>query len=306
MKTRERKSIIKVRGGFSESIGIPYCTVEMQYEEFDNRTRMLISNTLFDALEYYLNTMEDHYRNYYNLNGNINVGHLFSKAILSGVFNRSTVIEDGYIFQWKGVFEDIENVITNAPYNEVLDMLWYINDWINENYISNINRFDEAFNKLFETEYVGYRFVDGKIVAITDQCEIDEIEQACHVPYNGCKAHIEKAVGFLADREHKDYKNCIKESISAVESVCRVITGAKNATLGDALKILESECNLKGQLKSAFEKLYAYTNNDKGGIRHAEGLFVSDVSFEEAKFMLVSCSAFVNYLIAEYGKVKKD
>ena len=306
MKTRERKSIIKVRGGFSESIGIPYCTVEMQYEEFDNRTRMLISNTLFDALEYYLNTVEDHYKNYYNLNGNINVGHLFSKAILSGVFNRSTVIEDGYTFQWKGVFEDIENVITNAPYNEVLDMLWYINDWINENYILNINRFDEAFNKLFETEYVGYRFVDGKIVAITDQCEINEIEQACHVPYNGCKAHIEKAVGFLADREHKDYKNCIKESISAVESICQIIVENEKATLGAAIKKLKSNgINIHPALETAFSKLFGYTS-DEGGIRHAEGLFVSEVSFEEAKFILVSCSAFVNYLIAEYGKVKKD
>ena len=51
--------------------------------------------------------------------------------------------------------------------------------------------------------------------------------------------------------------------------------------------------------------LFGYTS-DEGGIRHAEGLFVSEVSFEEAKFMLVSCSAFVNYLISEYGKIKRD
>ena len=29
-----------------------------------------------------------------------------------------------------------------------------------------------------------------------------------------------------------------------------------------------------------------------------------NVTFEEAKYMLVSCCAFVNYLIAEYGKIK--
>ena len=101
-------------------------------------------------------------------------------------------------------------------------------------------------------------------------------------------------------------KSAIKESISAVESICCIIAKKTNASLGDALKTLESKRNLKGQLKSAFEKLYNYTNSDKGGIRHAEGLFVSEVSFEEAKFMLVSCSAFVNYLIAEYGKIEKD
>ena len=32
----------------------------------------------------------------------------------------------------------------------------------------------------------------------------------------------------------------------------------------------------------------------------------NEVSFEEAKFMLVSCSAFVNYLISEYGKINGD
>lgn len=57
-------------------------------------------------------------------------------------------------------------------------------------------------------------------------------------------------------------------------------------------------------MESAFSKLYGYTS-DEGGIRHAEGLFVREVSFDEAKFMLVSCSAFVNYLIAEYSKITK-
>lgn len=96
--------------------------------------------------------------------------------------------------------------------------------------------------------------MDGKIVAITDKCEIEEIEQACNVPYSGCKAHIEKAVGFLADREHKDYKNCIKESISAVESICQIIVGDDNATLGGALKKLKDNgINIHAAMESAFQ-----------------------------------------------------
>jgi len=44
--------------------------------------------------------------------------------------------------------------------------------------------------------------------------------------------------------------------------------------------------------------LYGYTS-DSGGIRHA--LSDEDVTptFEDAKFMLVSCSAFINYLKAK-------
>jgi hypothetical protein len=55
-------------------------------------------------------------------------------------------------------------------------------------------------------------------------------------------------------------------------------------------------------LKVAFDKLYAYTN-DKNGIRHAT---MSDeiVSIDEAKFMLVSCCAFVTYLISKQSQLK--
>lgn len=49
---------------------------------------------------------------------------------------------------------------------------------------------------------------------------------------------------------------------------------------------------------SIFEKLYAYTCQPDNGIRHAlmdeDGKYV--LGQEEAMFMLVSCSAFLNYL----------
>ena len=145
-------------------------------------------------------------------------------------------------------------------------------------------------------------FVSGQIIAITDRQEIGEIEEACRNPYEGCRSHLKKAIIILADRDNKDYKNCIKESICAVESICQVITKNDKATLGQALKSLkDSGLKIHPALEAAFSKLYGYTS-DEGGIRHCEGMFESDVSFEEAKFMLVSCSAFVNYLIAESGK----
>lgn len=53
-------------------------------------------------------------------------------------------------------------------------------------------------------------------------------------------------------------------------------------------------------LKGAFEKLYGYTSSAKG-IRHAL-LDEPNLGFEDAKFMLVSCSAFVNYLKSKAAK----
>ena len=302
MRENKRVSMIKVRGGFSDISGVSPSNTLMQYEDFDDKTRVFISNALFDLLvDFFEGPLSIHYRDH-NVWG-ASASNDFCKKILSDVFGEKNRLKQGYTYQWRDIFSRIDDVIDGADYNEVLDIVWYICDWIFVNYSWHNDIPQQVINDLFEKEYVGYRFINRKIVAITDKTEISEIEKACNSEFDGCKAHIQKAVGFLSDRESKDYKNCIKESISAVESICQIITDDDNATLGEALKKLEDRgTKIHPAIKSAFSKLYGYTS-DEGGIRHAEGLFVSDVTFEDAKFMLVSCSAFVNYLIAEFGKI---
>ena len=296
----KRRSMIAVRNGFSDEKGICEINHQIQTIEFDDRSRMIISNCLFNFLEACFGT-----NNGLSRYDSEKLSHLFSKALLSEVFLTRTAIGEGQVFNWRIVFDNVHNVIENAPYNEVLDIIWFIGNWIHRQISKMSVLYYRLMNDTFETECIGYRFVDGRIVEITDSEEIQAIEEATNSRFDGCRTHLSNAVGFLADREKKDYKNCIKESISAVESICMVITQNEHATLGDALKILEKKRGLQGPLKTAFEKLYAYTN-DKGGVRHADGLFVSQATFEEAKFMLVCCSAFVNYLIAEYGKINGD
>ena len=94
-----------------------------------------------------------------------------------------------------------------------------------------------------------------------------------------------------------DYRNSIKESISAVEAYCREKTG--ESTLGKALSSMESKGFVfPKMLKTAFVNLYTYTNQPDTGIRHAlmdeDGKYVPGQ--EEALFMLVSCCSFLNYL----------
>ncbi len=69
-----------------------------------------------------------------------------------------------------------------------------------------------------------------------------------------------------------------------------------------ALKILEENVGLHPALKKAFNNLYGYTSDAKG-IRHAL-LEEAELYPEDAKFMLVSCSAFVNYLVSKISKKK--
>lgn len=160
------------------------------------------------------------------------------------------------------------------------------------------DKFISACNNFLEKENSAYRFVDGKIAEISSSEEISEIEDAISksTPYYGVKQHLSSAISLLSDRVNPDYRNSIKESISAVESLCKTVSGQEKATLGAALKTLESKGLMHPALKSAFSSLYGYTN-DSGGIRHAL-MEENSLTSADARFMLISCSAFINYVIA--------
>ena len=157
-----------------------------------------------------------------------------------------------------------------------------------------VDTFVELLNSTFKRLHYAYRIVDDQIVEITDEEEINAIEAAISQT-STIRTHLSNALKQISDRSNPDYRNSIKESISAVEALCREITGEN--TLGTALNKLEkSGIVIPTSLKSGFDKLYAYTNNSSTGIRHA--LMDDDnlPTFDEAKFMIVICSAFINYI----------
>ena len=293
MERNKRKSMIKVRGGFSEKIGLSTCTIKMQTNEFDDRTRSLIGNHLYDVLSVvfsYASTIGiSRYLNPSRQSPLQAMSSDFCKDVLSEVLNVSVHLPSNKFYNWEVNYDRFAEIISSAPYNEVLDFLWYVCHWIATHTTSTsfVHEIYNGFNQLFEKEYVGYRFVAGEITPITNSLEIQEIEQACQIPFEGAHVQLQKALGFLSDREHPDYKNSIKESISAVESVCKVIANKPKAELGDALKALIAEgYPIQGALKTGILALYGYTC-EAGGIRHAERETESTVTFEEAKFMMV-------------------
>ncbi len=86
----------------------------------------------------------------------------------------------------------------------------------------------------------------------------------------------------------------ISFAIIAVESLCAHITD-KKPELGKLLGKLEDKVTLHPALKLAFEKLYAFSS-DEGGIRHALEEDSIPIDFHDAKFMMIACSAFINYV----------
>ena len=151
---------------------------------------------------------------------------------------------------------------------------------------------------LLGTGTFGYRFVAGHLADVTSREELTMIEEAARDSrFAGVSAHIDRALELYADRENPDYRNSIKESISAVESMARLVSGSEKATLGDALKTIEKNGHLHPALKEGFLKLYGYTS-DEQGIRHAM-LDEPNLTAADARYFLVSCSSFVNYLKAQ-------
>jgi hypothetical protein len=160
--------------------------------------------------------------------------------------------------------------------------------------------FTKACNLVMTREMAGYRFVDALISPIVDEVEISEIETALGKSQRPVAQHLAASLEFLSDRRNPNYRKSADEAILSVEAAARELCGDGKATLGQALKALRID--LHPVLKSVFDKLYGYTS-DESGIRHALSDDGRELDQADARYMLISCSAFVNYLRV---KAKKE
>ena len=183
--------------------------------------------------------------------------------------------------KWYEIYDLIENTLENYP-----------NYYVQPNF-----KFIDDINNTLENEKAAYRIIQNQITEITSEQEIKSIEEALEKShsYSGVQQHLNQALKLMSDRQNPDYRNSIKESISAVESICKIITKNDKASLGQALKLIEDKYGLHEALKKSLSQLYGYTS-DGDGIRHAM-LEESNLSYIDAKFMLVACTNFINYLI---------
>ena len=206
------------------------------------------------------------------------------------------------------VFEELLTR-SNLPWNRVLDLVEYVCKWISVNAADRpylailLNEFESSINNEFDRLDYGYRIVNHCIVDITSDVEMDTINEALSSSKDNVREHLQRAIGHYSARPNPDVRNSIKESISAVEAVCRELTG--DETLGKALKHLEENgIVIHKMLMDQFTKFYVYTNDSDSGIRHAlmddEGTYIP--SKDEAYYMIVTCCAFVNYLRRKVGK----
>ena len=199
------------------------------------------------------------------------------------------------------VLNMLEGVFRNGEYHEVLDVIefvasnfTYVEDFFEPNVY--VDLFKE-YNRLFEQEYVGYRFINDKIVRITNKDEIQSINEAMRSPYDAVNEHLCKAVSYISESGNQDFANSIKESVTALETLCSILTGNSSATLGKTIKSMSG--SIHPLLIEAVLKLYGFAS-DEPGIRHGSAKTSTVFGFDESKMILVICSAITNYLISIY------
>lgn len=153
-------------------------------------------------------------------------------------------------------------------------------------------------NALFQEDGIGWSLNDRSELyrqvpkALAKRIEATESELTDK--FQTARVHYQKAVTFL--HQHPiDEANSIKEIVSALESVSRILF-PKATTLGDAVKLMRKDSKYAPHLIDALEKVYAYSNSTPfvrhGHVKSAQPLL------PEAELALFVGTAYIRYLIA--------
>lgn len=243
---------------FSERYGYkPARTALGQYESMDERLRVEIWNLLFGGLESmkFVSILDD----------------LTNTPITPGFPSITPDYAAYKKLEWNEVYDLVESCMLSKKSAAT-----------NKYERNSFQRYVGRFNSMLAEEGSAYRLLNGTIVPIIGEQEIAEVEKASE-----SSEHTRKAIGLLANREHPDPENVIKESVSAVEYAVREATGL------DIERGLE-KLAIHSQLAQAWKNMYNWAS-DEPGVRHAKPE-PSEVGMAEARYVLVAASAFVNYL----------
>ena len=274
---------------FSERYGYKPIREIIQKESMDDD----LKNGLWNVLHSYIWNRIEHGRNQSLLTNNSNINSLV-KSYWANLFKLpidtiplytkdSLKLIREYFFkcEWHKIHSLIEETIEHYPYQRV----------------SNKDSFIDALNNILELENSAYRLINNAITPITSEQEIQSIEGALKNTnqYSGVQQHLNQALKLMSDRTNPNYSKSMHDSISAVEGLAKILLEDDSITLGKAIPKLRTKYSLHPVLMESLNKLYGYTS-DEDGIRHGSPN-PSTMSYIDAKFMLVACTNFINYLI---------
>ena len=271
---------------FSDRIGKTKPKELFQKDYIDSETKNLLWNLLTRNI--YLtgdfDVFDNNWQNKYSNSYDFTIDKFLKKPLDSIEIGSTDAQKKAFIKIW--YFE--------AYWYEIYNFIEFVVNYIDGELI-------EPINDILKTEKSAYRFSNGKLVPITDEVELSTVSDAIALEdkFSGAREHIKRALDAFSRKPVGDYLTAIKEAISAVESISKIVSKKEKASLGDALNIMDQQKKMHPAFKESFLKLYGYASDEKG-IRHA--LLDDKISVNEADahFMIVVCSAFLNFVVARH------
>lgn len=232
--------------------------------------------------------------------------NLFS-GLVKTYFTNRTMAE----CQWAAPHfcDTIQNEFLTMPWNRVYDLLEAIyQHWDaqavgygDQKKTKSRNEFETEVNEAFEQYLAAWRMITGRIVEFTTDADVgavkDALADAAGSGENAIFTHLDSALALFSQRPTPDYRNSIKEAITAVECVCRLLGADEGRGLKDPMKALSEKIHLHKAMETGLAALYGWTSDSGTGIRHPLMDVDGGPGCAEAKYMLVTCSAVVTFLL---------
>lgn len=278
---------------FSKRIGKTPEKKEIQIENMDLDLKIRLWNII---LVYFLDEID------YNTRSSNNE---FNNFVLLLYHNFYKLPVDTISDYRPNVIDKIKTHFFKCEWFIIYDLIEFILKFENDKSNIDLIEFKKIINSVLEEEFSAYRIINNQVVPITNEIEISQIENALkttkqYASLIGANIHLNSALEKISDKKNPDFRNSIKESISAIESVSKVLSNNNKDSLGGALDKIKGKMNIHPSLERGFKQIYGYTS-DGDGIRHAL-MDNPNCFFEDAMFMVVSSSSFINYLIIKAEK----
>ena len=153
--------------------------------------------------------------------------------------------------------------------------------------------FSAEINRYFVRKGIGWKLVDGNIVARAEDA-FEQIVQSAHdsLQNKGLKtssSELNEAIKSLSVRPDPDVTGAIQHAMAALECVAREVTGNPKPTLGEIMK--KNVGTIPPPLDSAIEKTWGFASEQGRHLREGR---VPD--FEEAQLVVGMASAVSMYL----------
>jgi hypothetical protein len=247
---------------FSQRVGVTATAKEIQKESMDNDLRNRLWNLFHELV---LQQISEDYKHAYNKQP-----FVFFRMMLYHDFFKQPL--DSVSQSKDDIVRSIRRYFFSSYWFEVYDLIEFTLKEVEKPFYEiDVKGYGPAFNRILEQEYSAYRLVDNHFIPVTNTTELEEISTASEATASftalkGCNIHLNTALTLLSDRKSPDYRNSIKESISAIESVVKVVSGNHKDSLGSAIDKIKAKIRIHSSLERAFKQLYGYTS-DSDGIR---------------------------------------